>query len=250
VYLLIQWTIGDYREQPLTYSRRTRNLLVMGTLSWGWGGWIRYEASDCPPTYLRYLPNERDRYLLRELVIDSAEDEPITAGVLARIPVTAIETLLNGDKEARAQLADSVNTKSSPVGGPATGSNIAILASRYVTLYGNAADPTEDWCVAAAYATAGIKPYANVKKRHQSGRQLSTDAEYRLTGPPGPEGLSDEFLDRVRRAYLAATRRREPSVSKALAADAQVSHRSVERWVYEARKRGVMPAARARGARG
>jgi hypothetical protein len=221
----------------------------MGTLTGGHAGWLRWDASDCPPTFLRFLPGSRGRWLLRELVIDASESEPLTAAVLARIPVADIETYINGDKTMRETMESHLNVASA-CAGPATGSNVAVLASHYVTTYGTRADPAKDWCVAATMTLWGENV---VKKRRPSTRyQLAVDAEYRLTSPPGPDGLSDEFLDQVRRAYVAATYRGEPP-NKTLAVD--VGHgakhtRSVERWVYEARKRGIMPPARARGARG
>lgn len=220
----------------------------MGVLSAGHGGWLRYEAGDCPPTYLRFLPGERGRWLLRELVIDGSESDPLTTATLGRVPVAAIETYINSDTQMRAQMTDHLRIASAP-GGPETGSNVAVLASHYVSTYGPAADPATDWCVAAAFTLfEGAKNV--VKKRRSYKRdQLSLDADYRLAAPPGPDGLSAEFLDQVRKAYVAATLRGEPP-NKAIAADVQASPRSVERWVYEARRRGIMPPARARGARG
>lgn len=220
----------------------------MGILSAGHGGWLRYEASDCPPTYLRFLPGERDRWLLRELVIDASDSEPLTTATLGRVPISAIETYINSDKQMRAQMTDHLRVVSAP-GGPPSGSNVAVLASHYVTTYGAAADPTTDWCTAAAFTLLGDAKDLVKKKRTYKRDELALDADYRLTAPPGPDGLSAEFLEQVRRAYVAATLRGEPP-NKTIAADVQASPRSVERWVYEARKRGIMPAARARGARG
>jgi hypothetical protein len=60
--------------------------------------------------------------------------------------------------------------------------------------------------------------------------------------------LTDEFLSDVARAYATACARREPP-NKTLAADAQVPQRTVERWVYTARQRGIMPPT-VKGSRG
>ncbi len=68
-------------------------------------------------------------------------------------------------------------------------------------------------------------------KRHPSTARLS----------PPTEGLTTEFLRLVADAYLAAVSRGERP-NKALAE--QVGHkktRTVERWVYLARKRGLLP---------
>ncbi len=71
-------------------------------------------------------------------------------------------------------------------------------------------------------------------KRHPSTARLS----------PPTAGLTADFLRQVADAYLAAVRRGERP-NKALAA--QVGHdnsRTVERWVYLARKRGLLPPSR------
>jgi transposase len=60
--------------------------------------------------------------------------------------------------------------------------------------------------------------------------------------------LTDKFLSDIARAYAAAVARREPP-NKTIAADAAVPIRTVERWVYTARKRGIMAPTR-KGSRG
>ena len=209
--------------------------------------------------YLRWIPNDRGRWLAREIFIDATEDEPVTAAVLGRIPVSALEAFVNGDKPTRERLASHLEL-SSPLGGPARGSNVAVLVSHYDTHFGPAADPATNWVALAQLSThpqlidketgKKVDNLFRIKKRRRSKRrEAQLDADYRLTSPPGPDGLSDEFLARVGRAYVAASLRGEPP-NKTIAADVHTSPRSVERWVYEARRRGVMPPARAAGARG
>jgi hypothetical protein len=70
------------------------------------------------------------------------------------------------------------------------------------------------------------------------------DAEFRLQRGP-TDGLTDSFLRDVARAYAAAVARGErPNLSMA----EQVGYplKSVQRWVYTARQRGIMP----RGSKG
>jgi hypothetical protein len=142
----------------------------------------------------------------------------------------------------------------------ASGSNVAVLVSHYDTHFGPATDPATNWVALAELSNytqltdteTGEKvanPYKIKKRRQSKRREAQIDADYRLTEPPGPDGLSDEFLSRVGRAYVAASLRREPP-NRTIAADVHASPKSVARWVYEARRRGVMPPARARGARG
>jgi hypothetical protein len=74
-------------------------------------------------------------------------------------------------------------------------------------------------------------------------RQVGTD--YRLPAGPGSDGLTDQFLSNVARAYAAALARDEhPNLS--IADQVGYPLKTVQRWVYTARQRGIMP----RGERG
>jgi hypothetical protein len=76
-------------------------------------------------------------------------------------------------------------------------------------------------------------------------KRAGLDTGARLAPPNA--GLTDDFLRSVADAYMAAIARGE-SPNKALAK--QIGHqksRTAERWVYLARKKGYLPAAR-RGA--
>jgi hypothetical protein len=73
------------------------------------------------------------------------------------------------------------------------------------------------------------------------------DEGFRLTSGP-TEGLSDDFLHDVAHAYAAAVARGEkPNVS--IAEQVGYPLKTVQRWVYTARLRGIMPRGR-RGAVG
>jgi hypothetical protein len=232
-----------YRVSPLTYARRYDNLLVVEILSIGNGGWVRYQSDDCPVSYLRYLADERGRLLLRECFVDSSEGQPITNDVLGRLPLTKIEAFVNGDGPSWEHLRASVDTVS-PVGGPSTGSNVAVLASHYATTFHK--QQPANWCALAQQGAQVRKLLARDKD------QRAIDADYHLDAPPGPEGLTDEFLHRVARAYGAAIMRGEApnaTIHKDVGFNPTKAPRTVERWVYEARKRQIMRAAR-KGARG
>jgi hypothetical protein len=64
-----------------------------------------------------------------------------------------------------------------------------------------------------------------------------------VTLQPPTDGLTPEFLADVARAYNDAVAHGEHP-NAALAAQASVSKRSVERWVYLARKKGLLLATR------
>ncbi len=66
---------------------------------------------------------------------------------------------------------------------------------------------------------------------------------FELSPSSAEEGLTDQFLEEVARAYQsAASRGLRPNV--ALAEQAQAPKRTVEKWVYLARKKGLLPATR------
>lgn len=73
-------------------------------------------------------------------------------------------------------------------------------------------------------------------------RRVAIDTTARLSPPTA--GLTDEFLEQVARAYRAAVARGERP-NKSLAEQVgDGGGRTVERWVYLARKRGFLPPGR------
>lgn len=187
----------------------------------GNAGWVRCAFDDREHrVYLRFTPDERGRLAARELVIDS-DGGSLTAQT-ARIPIGEIEARVNGDSRIYDDILRTWQN-SSPVGGPADGSAVAVLVSHF----------------------GGV--HAGKHKHRPSSPSASTSTAYRLSEVPNA-GLTDEFLGRLRRAYFAAIQRGE-APNKAIATDLHLSRRTVERWVYIARQRGIMPPART-GAKG
>jgi hypothetical protein len=215
-------------------------------LSIGNAGWVRYAADGGPVAYLRFMPDERGRYLLRELVLDSEGGAPVTTAAVQRLPLAQVEAFVNGDAATRAVL-DARRALVAPVGGPADGSNVAVLASHYATTYGRT-DPTTNWCAAAQAATYDDAPRKVRRRAAPAAPRAEIDRDYHLDGPPGADGLTLNFLTRVARAYVAALARGE-APNQTIARDVTTSPRTVERWVYVARQRGIMPPGR-KGARG
>jgi hypothetical protein len=214
----------------------------MEALSVGNAGWVRYETGDLAG-YLRLVPDSRGRWVVREIVMDASDGEPITTAALHAVPVAKIETYVNTDPAVRDSLAARFDLVA-PVGGPPTGSNVAVLASHFATTLRTRTDPATNWVAAAQASTA--QDGRKIGKRAAPHRQAA-DTSYRLTAAPSA-GLTDEFLTAVARAYAAATARGEPP-NRTIATDAQVPQRTAERWVYLARQRKVMPPAR-KGSRG
>lgn len=126
----------------------------------------------------------------------------------------------------------------------------------------------ENWVVASWLAShpedarkdsglAAMCPPAKARRRKSRGFR---DIDYRLDSGPG-RVLDDDFMRRLARAYRAAVARGEsPNVAIAQSLGYPVARdkdgkprqqglRTVQSWVYEARKRGYLPPAR-KGAAG
>jgi len=252
-------------------------------ISFGSAGWLRYEEGDVV-AYLRYLPNTRGRWVLREAVVDGHATDGVTHQLLNDLPLVKIEGHVNANGPVTNPFLQ-LSAAGAPKG--RAESNILVLASYFRTTFG-ATNPARNWVAAAFHSTRSAEErtamYTDEDRAlvEQAGlidededrlrlaarnraisllekvdlarapRALSEpDDSYHLSVKdlPGRDGLTDEFLKRVARAYSAAVVRGE-APNQAVARD--INHgtsRTVERWVGEARKRGILPPAR-KGSRG
>lgn len=158
----------------------------------------------------------------------SQELDGIDAAHLRNVPLSEVEAFINDCGEAVKPRLDL----------PAA--DLSTLASYYATTFGK----SDHW-VAQSFASQLPDGKLVPRARERRGGELEPDREFRLTSGPGSDGLSDDFLRGVARAYAAArTRGEKPNVS--IAEQASYPVKSVQRWVYLARQRGIMP----RGQRG
>jgi len=123
--------------------------------------------------------------------------------------------------------------------------DLSTLASHFATTF-NFAKGIEimNW-VAISFASQvddEIRPVKRARASRMAPR--FDDAEFRLQRGP-TDGLTDGFLRDLARAYAAAVARGErPNVS--IAEQVGYPLKTVQRWVYTARQRGIMP----RGSKG
>lgn len=201
--------------------------------------------------YLRFHPNRLGRLTAREIFIDQDDTaEGITPGMLGTLPLSEIEAVVNEPRWAEhvlRQLEYNVATN-----------GMSVLASYFRTSFGRASDPRANW-VHLAYVSQGDESTREAagfgdlkiptKRRPRGYDGTSREADYRITQGP-VDGLTDGFLRDVARAYSAAVARGErPNAAIAGDLGPGVPLRTVQRWVYEARRRGIMAPGR-KGAAG
>jgi hypothetical protein len=217
-------------------------------------------------TYVRVMPDGSGRLRVREIYLDA--DEPITGALLRELPLSDVEALANGP------MAELVTLGLRLPGGE----RLSILASHLGTQYGrdrsrlvdgqvvrgtHADRAARDWIAASWFASLGDGAREErglagmgvpVKRKRKRSQQI--DDQYRLTAMPEGGRLDDDFMARLARAYMAAVARGEaPNVTIArdvgfpVRDERQQGVRTVQSWVYQARKRGFLPPAR-KGAAG
>ncbi|MET8862295.1 helix-turn-helix domain-containing protein [Nonomuraea sp. NPDC004580] len=201
---------------------------------WGWLR-LREISGEGPTVYLHFTyagPAGKERLDLQEVVMQSGAGEPLSARTWRRIPLSQIEQLLT----QTLSLANSAPTQSTAEAGKQ-----ALASFRSSDVDPPTLDDLDRYFAATEDATVMyFQPVA-------SGMLVSDGGEL----PPGrvphlkpPEGrLTDEFLSDVAETYRWVTSTKYPP-APAIAEMTKVPVRTVHRWIYEARKRGILPPAR------
>ena len=197
-------------------------------IGYGDSGWCRVDTEDLPgPLYVRLQP-EGERLAITELYLDG-RGQRLTPQQVRTLPLAALESLILAD-DGDADIRDRLNL---------AGPDLSRLASHYATTYEKGGHWVADSM--AAQRPDSAVPQAPMGPDPKRQRE-STAAK--LSAPE--DGLTDEFLRQVADAYNAAISRRKPP-AKTLSAQAGVSPRSVHRWIYTARQRGLLGPATSRG---
>lgn len=200
-------------------------MLLMG---FGNGGWIRVDDPELPgPLFARLRPDQKDgRWIVTETYIDG-RGRPVTGDMLRRLDIATIEALANAD----------ANTLRARAGYSAV--QLSEAASYYAYSVGNSR--RRDWARDMLLSQLPGNEIAQVQRREDKGDPMYADV------PPlrAPEnGLTDDFLREVARAYNASLNRKERSPAQSLATQAGVPVRTVHRWIYTARQRRIMEPGR------
>ena len=201
-------------------------------ISLGNGGWVRVDSEALPgPLYLRLVRDDAGHWHTREVYLEG-EGRHIEAADLRNIPLRALETeiLANGGQQWMSAHAEILAP------------DLATLARYYATTFGRRG--SDNW-VAQSFI-AQTPDGAALRPPQADSPEPVRHSPVPPLAAPGMEGLTDEFLAHVAGAYRAAVAsRKQPGPE--LARQAGVPVRTVHRWVYIARQRGIIaPAARKR----
>jgi len=192
-------------------------------VSKGHGGWFRFSVPGEPLTYVRFAPNEIGRWVVVELyttVTPTSEDQlDLTFHPRA---ITTLETFAN-----RPDTREALERDTSP------GPDLRRLASHFAATW---TKPTH-W-VAASYLAQF--PRSGVRQAPMGPEPDVVARPRRVPACVTPkEGLTDAFLRQVAEAYdIAVSLGRHPA--PAIADVSMVEPSTVRKWVYIARKRGIM----------
>lgn len=200
------------------------------------GGWFRLrERAGGPSIYLHYAiagPAGQERIDLRAVVMLARGDEALSGRIWRRLPLSQLEMMLS-----LTLLGDPLPTEN----GPHTQAQARDAFTAGVDAFEtDVKAPTLDTLDQYFEATEDIATmYFNPMP---SGMLVSDKG--RIPQIKAPEGrLTDDFLRDVADVYRWATDAQQ-APAPAIAELADVPVRTVHRWVYEARKRGILPPAR------
>jgi len=198
-------------------------------IGYGHAGWVRVDEVGLPgPLYLRLRPDDRGRWRVTELYLDG-RGRPLTGEMLRTLPLAAIETVVQSDGEDQ-RLARNDEY---------AGVQLSELASYYSTTFGRQA---RGWVADAWRSQFPNSGLPRVKRQRDRRDQEYVRAPAEVPPLAAPEGgLTDDFLRDVARAYTAVVEQGDRQLAEVLARQAGVSRRTIHRWVYTARQRGIMP---------
>jgi hypothetical protein len=212
-------------------------------ISFGNGGWVAVGGLALPGVlYVRFRDHE-GRLRPTEMYIDGGVDaRPLDAADLRHLPLPLIEAAVNEE-------GDYLRFRMG-AGSP----DLSTLASYYGTGFGKswgqiaagnwvvasfASQMLDDGVKAGADPKTGARVMRVPKAKGTQGPETDVEQEFRLESGP-TTGLTDEFLRDVSRAYRAAHARGErPNVS--ISEQTGYPVKTVQRWVYTARQRRIMP---------
>jgi hypothetical protein len=211
------------------------------------------------PLYARFTFDPAGRARASEIYIDG-DDQPLSGAVLRQVRLDLIEAAVLEDG---ARLRERSRTP---------GPDLRRLAAHFATSWGSVTydgrrcdrcggpvkggawrhregrmEAMQNWVAESSLAQlpddAFPQPPARIKQVPMPSKPKPPpeDAEeYPAIEPPAGSPMTDDFLRDVARAYAIAARKGVPP-APSIAKVAGVTDRAVHKWIYTARKRGIMP---------
>lgn len=211
---------------------------------YGNGGWAEVRDLGLPGrVYVRFAEVEGQLRIV-ELYVDG-QGEPLQAGSLRRFPISALEDVTDED-DVKSTVGPDLSRLASSFG---TSFGAGYYKGRHcdqcrAPLRGSKDVALTDWVAMAYFSQLDPKGLPQAVRTRSNDKKVDELPEPELAAPE--HGLTDAFLADVGRAYRAAVARRM-SPAKTLSQLTGVDQRTVQSWVYKARKRGIMPPATKKG---
>ncbi|MFJ4201564.1 hypothetical protein ACIP2Y_18275 [Streptomyces sviceus] len=208
---------------------------------WGWLR-LREQSGGGPSVFLHYQlagPTRQERLELQSVVMRGGESEGLSGRVWRRIPLSQIEEALTAwlvhapfNAPTESVALNALQARETFM----SGSDVGEVEPPSLDFLDEYFDQTED------LATIFFNPMPSGMLVSDGEDGLPAEKVPQIS-PPGGR-LTDEFLSDVADAYRWFTDAKKapaPGISEM----AGIPVRTVHRWIYEARRRGILPPARA-----
>jgi hypothetical protein len=229
-------------------------------IRYGNAGWVRVDGIGLPgPLYVRFRFDDDGRPRVSEIYIDG-EDHTLSTTALRQVRFDHLEAAVLEDSkhlQSRSQLP---------------GVDLHRLAAHFAHSWGQATydghhcnscggpirgrasdhrnspkRAVQNWVAESFFAQLPDKSFPEFPSRinqvpiPRKSKLVDPIAdEFPAIEPPAGRRMTKEFLEDVARAYAIAARKGVPP-APAIAEAAGVERRTVHKWIYTARKRGIMP---------
>jgi hypothetical protein len=228
-------------------------------ITYGNGGWVRVDGIGLPgPVYVRFTFDAEGRPRASEIYVDG-DGDTLSTSVLRQLRLDLLEAaILDYQQHLEVssripgpdlrRLAAHFGTSWGPsvydgrhcdmCGGPVKGGAWRLAEGRI--------EATQNWVAESFHAQRADEMFqmpARIRQVPMPNEPKPPDEaseEFPALEPPAGRRMTDDFLREVARAYRLAARKGVPP-APSIAENAGVTDRAVHKWIYTARKRGIMP---------
>jgi hypothetical protein len=220
---------------------------------YGNGGWVRIDGVGLPGVvYARFDVSADDGWRLHEIYVDGA-GEALPTGILRDVPVSTLAVV-------PAEGRDILESRR-PIPGP----DLRRLAAHFGTTWGalshdgaacgtcggpikggrwrheaGVEEATQNWVAESWFAQFDRSAVKQVPAPRERPVTEPETEEFPVIDSPAGRRITNEFLETVARAYVLAIRK-GMYPAPIIAELAQVSPKTVRKWIAKARERGIMP---------